>query len=401
MTTFFTLYRYEMKKIFQKWSVRVTLAILAVTVVSSYLLQHIGSYYVDGVRMGTHWDILKTDMEYARALDGRVIDEALLGEMTDAYQSIPETEGHYTLSEEYQKNARPYSEIFYFAVAVMNIEHSLLMSSWKPDLEELYASRRSMMEKSWDGLYLTEREKDYWRSKEDQIEKPVVYRAHMLYEEQFSAFMTVGVLALIAISVCLTGVFSEEHARKTDQLILSSACGRTSLYWAKFFAGGSFAGIVAIGISVVSAVTAFLLYGGGGWDAAFQFVYPYSSLPINCGQAMLIAYGVLLITSMFFSVLIMLISEVSRTSIAGASIGTAMIIVTMMFSSIPDEYRVPAQIWDCLPTNILSVWNLFSERLFPMFGTFLTACQAVPVIYLVMGSILVLGGKAVYKRAQV
>lgn len=401
MTTFFTLYRYEMKKIFQKWSVRVTLAILAVTVVSGYLLQHIGNYYVDGVLMGTHWDILKTDMEYARALDGRVIDETLLGEMTDAYQSIPETEGHYILTEEYQKNARPYSEILYFAAAMMNIDRNLLMSSWKPDLEELYASRRSMMENSWAGVYLTEREKDFWRAKEDQIEKPVVYRAHMFYEEQFSAFMTIGVLALIAISVCLTGVFSEEHARKTDQLILSSACGRTSLYWAKFLVGGSFAGIVAIGISVVSAVTAFLLYGGGGWDAAFQFVYQYSSLPINCGQAMLIAYGVLLITSVFFSVLIMLISEVSRTSIAGASIGTAMIIATMMFSSLPDEYRVPAQIWDCLPTNILSVWNLFNERLFPVFGTFLPAYQAVPVIYLIVGIILVLGGKAVYKRAQV
>ena len=66
-----------------------------------------GSHYVDNEKADSKYHIFLADREYNRQLSGREIDQALLEEMSDAYDRIPSSAERYTLTEEYQKYASP------------------------------------------------------------------------------------------------------------------------------------------------------------------------------------------------------------------------------------------------------------------------------------------------------
>lgn len=54
---------------------------------------------------------------------------------------------------------------------------------------------------------------------------------------------TVSILQLLLIGICLTGVFTDEHTRRTDQLLLSGRLGKKELFRVKMLAGMSFAAV--------------------------------------------------------------------------------------------------------------------------------------------------------------
>uniref|UniRef100_UPI00405796EC hypothetical protein n=1 Tax=Acetatifactor sp. TaxID=1872090 RepID=UPI00405796EC len=72
----------------------------------------------------------------------------------------------------------------------------------------------------------------------------------------------------MAIAICLSTVFSEEHARKTDQLILCSRNGRKKLFYAKILAGVTFGVSVAIILFLLAMISTVWVYGGRGFDTA-------------------------------------------------------------------------------------------------------------------------------------
>ncbi|MDE6639947.1 MAG: hypothetical protein K2K63_05445, partial [Acetatifactor sp.] len=136
-----------------------------------------------------------------------------------------------------------------------------------------------------------------------------------------------------------------------------------------------------------------------GFTAPFQLVYCFY-VPLSCGRAILIAYGIMLITSVIFAVFIMFLSELTHSSIASLAIGIVLLMVTGMIS-IPGYYRVPAQVWQWLPFSFLAIWNIFNYYTLPLFGHYFTAWQAVPVIYLAAGSGIAAAGKSIYRKYQV
>ena len=112
MNHFAVLTRYELKKLFQKKILRVTLIVCFLGILFSLLLPLVGDYYVDKVLIDTNYKMHITDQGYRKALDGRAIDQTLLEETIAAYRRVPMDRSPYSLTEEYQTYARPYSEIF-------------------------------------------------------------------------------------------------------------------------------------------------------------------------------------------------------------------------------------------------------------------------------------------------
>lgn len=102
-----TLYRFELKKIFQKKLVWITFAVMLLAVVLSASGEVLGSYYVDGVKVDTHYHMMKTDRAYERALNKRAVDQKLLEEMQAGYAKIPEDADRYSITQEYQTYAAP------------------------------------------------------------------------------------------------------------------------------------------------------------------------------------------------------------------------------------------------------------------------------------------------------
>lgn len=401
MNNFRDLYRYECKKLLGRKIVWITFALCIVAIIVSLCVPFIGSYYVGGELIDTNLNMYQTDKRYSEALSGREINQELLEETIAAYRKIPYTkELQYSLTEEYQQYARQYSAIFNFIVGTTNMQTSDVILSWQPNEDDLYTKRQIWVKSVWENLGLSKGEIDFLQMREAQIEMPFVYQHHEAYSTLISCYQTVSLLVLLLISICLSGVFSEEHTRKTDQIILCSPLGKTWIYWAKITAGISFAVISSILLSLFTFIMTICLHGADGFHAAFQLIYKSNSEPITCGQAILIAFGSMIFAAIVTSIFVMVLSELLHSNIATLAVSTGLLIMAMIVV-VPEQYRLLAQIWDWLPWCFLTPWNVFGKYTLSIFGHYFTSWQAVPIIYLVASIVIVAVGRPIYQRFQV
>ena len=220
MNIFLTLYHYELKKILGRKLVWIALFLCIGCIIFAEIGNLSGNYYVEGEAVDTHYHMFQVDSAYQRALSGRVVGQELLEETMSAYSKIPKTAERYTETEEYQKYARPYSDIF--QIIWRWIERNPWYEGWQAEEQSLYEARADRQEEAWTDLFLSDTEKAFWQEQEEKINKPFTYYYHEGYSTILKDLATVGILMLLLTAVCLSGVFPEEHMRRTDQMILSS-----------------------------------------------------------------------------------------------------------------------------------------------------------------------------------
>lgn len=392
-----TLLRYEMKKLFGRRLVWITFAVTLAGCVCPVVVPLLGSYIVEGEKVDTHWHMLQVDRVNAEKLAGRLIDQKLLEETMQGYAMLPE--GTHSMTEEYQTYARPYYQIFNFIRANTGMNSSEALR-WNADETELYSRRLEMMEQKYDSALLSEQEKEFWRQKENRLECPVRFERTEGWYSIFSTVSTLCFLLPLCLAVCLSGVFPEEHQRRTDQLILSSRKGRGRVYLAKLSAGVIFSVICSLAVSSVVFLFSFVIHGSDGFHASFRLLFAAYSFPLTAGQAILIMYGILVVAAVLFAVVIMVLSEVLHSNMAALAIISAYLILAMMVM-VPEQYRFLSQLWNWLPGSFVTPWNIFDLRLLSAFGTYFTAWQSVPVLYLLAAAALAAAGLPVYRRYQV
>lgn len=394
-----TLVRYEVKKIMNRkilWICMICGIVLLVFSVGSPL---IGDYIVNGERKGSNYEEFQTDAAYQKKLDGRAIDDSLLTEMHNAYEKVPLSDKKYSLTEEYQIYARPYSAIFNYIRQTTGLSGTDVIEM-NASTDILKEKRLQLREVRWEEMLLSDVEKEYWRAKEEQMEDPVVFRYAEGYSVLLSTAYTVGILSVFMIVICMAGVFPEEHVRKTDQQILSSRYGRKKVYWAKLCAGTLVSLYLAFIFVLITFVTAFVLYGTDGFDTAFQVVYSGSSCPISVGQAVFIIYSIVLCAGTFMGIFVMTLSENLHNSVGTLSVAIGLVVLPMMVS-VPEAYRLFAQLWSYLPSEIVAVWSCFSPRTVVLFGRVLESWQVVPALYAGIATIVSIITSRVFIKYQV
>ena len=399
MDNFGTLYEYEFKKIIRRKIVVVTAAIMLPIVIFTVIAALLGDYYVNGVKTDTHYHMFQTDKEYQQRLSDRSIDQSLLEEMKAGYDMIPSDVEAYTLTEEYEAYARPYSVIFQFVRNTANMTVSEARQ-WAADEEDMYAMRQRMLEETREELHLTQGEKVFWQEQEDRLEWPMTFVYKDGYWQLFDCLNTIGLMILIMITVCLSSVFAEEHAKRTDQLILSSRYGRHKAYWAKISAGVSFSLLVSLVYIVLAFGLAFALYGADGFSGAFQLMYTNYSYPLSVGEAVLISYSMLMMAGVLTGIFVMMLSELLHSGIGTLALVVGMIIL-LLFFNIPEQYRAASQLLSYIPSEFVAVWSIFSSRTVSLAGRTFTAWQAVPILYILAGWIFAAAGKRAYANYQV
>ena len=392
------LYGYELKKLLQKKLLWVTLLVCLAAIAFSILFPLMGTYYADGTAIGSNYEQHLIDQAHRKALDGRPIDQSLLEQTVAAYRDLP-IETNYVLTEEYQTYARPYSEIFHL-IRIWNGMDKQAVVQWGPDEAVLYAAMMARFEEAAVNNDLTDEEILYWREEADTITTPIVYRFHEAYRIILESFLTVGFLMLLFASIVLSGSFPDEQTHRTDSLVLCTVNGKMRLYWVKLFSGMTVGFVGALLMTALAFGLCFGIYGKEGFDTAIQIFYNDYAGNITVGQACLIAYGCLLVTSILISVFVMFLSELFHSSIAAISIPSAMLLAGMLVQP-PSEYRILGQIWDYLPTCFLSMWNTFDLRLISLFGMYFVSYQIVPVIYIAAAALLAFLGGCIYCRRQV
>ena len=248
----------------------------------------------------------------------------------------------------------------------------------------------------------TEQAASYWQSKvQQQLSQPLVYGGyHEGWSQMASLMKVMTFLEVLFLSVALSGMFPQEAQHRTDQLILSSRRGRTALYTGKLLAGltvgGGFGRLL---LATLRGVTG-RVYGleGFGVSALFTLLMP---LGASIGQVTLILFGAFLAAAAVTSLAAMVLSQVTRNSVATMGILVGILLLTTLITAVPESPRLLSVLWYLLPSNFVSLQGAFRYDLLSVGGLSLTTWQVTPVVYLLLTALLALGGRRLYRRCQV
>ncbi len=393
MNNFWTLVRFEWKKIWSRKITWIAFLLVFLTMLAFGFYRAFVSHEVDGVRVTAHEEEMQQKAA-AKKIAGRVINDELVEE---TLQSMG-TERYETYRLFNNDIIRSLADIGSF----YTIEEVKKAYSIAPEEEFIYTMRRRVIEEGMEGQYLTEGEKEYWRTVLDEKEStPWIYE----YNEGPS-FAWVGVYTCIVfialmLAVSLANLFADEHQKKTDQLVLCSRNGKHVLYGAKITAGMLFTLVSAGLVLLVTMVPQLIMFGTDGLDAPIQILLPRSMVQMTMGEMLVYAYLLAVVASLMYSAIIMCCSELFRNStVAVMALITVLVLVPMMVV-IPYEYRVLSQIFELNPINVLAIWSATEYRLVPFFGTYLTVHQVAPVLYTVLAEAFLLVGSRAYLKYQV
>ena len=248
----------------------------------------------------------------------------------------------------------------------------------------------------------TEQAASYWQSKvQQQLSQPLVYGGyHEGWSQMASLMKVMTFLEVLFLSVALSGMFPQEAQHRTDQLILSSRRGRTALYTGKLLAGLT----VGVGFGLLLLATLLgvtgLVYGleGFGVSALFTLLMP---LGASIGQVTLLLFGAFLAAAAVTSLAAMVLSQVTRNSVATMGILVGILLLTTLITAVPESPRLLSVLWYLLPSNFVSLQGAFRYDLLSVGGLSLTTWQVTPVVYLLLTARRALGGRRLYRRCQV
>lgn len=400
MNNFGVLYRYEIQKLIRRKIVWITGAIILALSLLSVIADVTGKYYVDGEVYDTHYHMMKTDREYERRISGREIDQELMEEMQAAYRKVPTDALRYSLTDEYQTYARPYSQIYQIVRKVMGFSDLEDICAWEVDEAAFYDAFSENNEEVYSIDFLTESEKAYWRKKEAALEKPFVFGYADGYWKLISAAQTISVMLLLFCAICLSDIFTREHTLRTDQLLLSSRFGKRQVYLAKAAAGMSFVLISTLVMVMIIIGTSLGIYGTDGFSAMIQIAVAGYPMQLKAGSVVIMMYALMILSVLLTAAFVIMLSEVFRSSTATLA-AVSGISLLPLFVHVPSQLRILAQIWGYLPGGLLDTDTIMGVRLLPFFGGYLTMWQAAPLIYILLGAFFLYFGMRAYQKYQV
>lgn len=221
MKEFWALVSFEYRKILGKRSVKIALLLTLFLSVFSIWGTLMGSYYIEGELFESNAEAMKKDRAYARELSGRILDDKLLMETADAYQTIPDSAAVYQSTEEYQKNARKYSSIYSLARQVYDTPNVRFgapeMGTLDPArAEQFYEIRELCMTKQIENAPISENAKEIMMQYSAEVKEPWIFS----YSDGYTRFMTImatsGVMAAFVMAICLAPLFAGEYSNHTD-----------------------------------------------------------------------------------------------------------------------------------------------------------------------------------------
>lgn len=401
---------FELKKILQRKIVWITFAVFMAfqlfLICGAYF---ISSKYVDGKFLETKAEMFKTDRRNAERLSGRKIDNILLAEIEESRKYIPEKAGEsesyeYLSSKEYNEKTRPYEEInrlvHYMAGGMENKDNTGTLTQ-----EMLYSARHKTQEIIWDDYKLSKAEKEYWQEKEKELPEVFTYKYGGIYSNiiDMRGCYYICMFITFFIAICITSVFTDEHTRRTDQLVLCTKYGRWQGYASKIIAGCIVTTSATLILYAATLVCFLGIYGTGNFSAMVQVVaaplYPGS---ITAGKAALIMTALLFLSSAVLCIVTMALSELLKSNTGTMAIVIAVAFLLARLVDVPDDFKFIRKIWNMIPINILKAdEGFFDLRLWNIFGIKFTLWQMAFVAYIIIGVIFFFIGKRKYCKYQV
>lgn len=410
------LYQYEMKKILKRkmtWIAFIGAVFIMLIACYEVLLNNYSETNAqtgESVRFSAYDRVIQRG-EQAEKLNGRLIDDALLKEMQTAFAAVTSQEtmlenGSMTgtmitavseneaMEEKLAQQRRLYDAVYNYVRGVVgnNKVHTV-------DAAAFYDERQRTITAYEDTEFLTGGEREYWRGHERQTPYPY-------YWDQGPSIMLACIKTLLAllalvIGMVFSGVFADEHLRKTDQLALCSRHGRGMLYRAKLLATVTLGVAATFIVGGVTLVSFGILYGyGKNWNAPLQMHLETSPYALTMGEAIVIMLVLLLLSALLHSVLTLVLSAWTKSSVATMSLMTAYILGTVLIS-VPGQLRALSQCVSLLPAQLVRGTAFCDMRLVGGAGHYLTNWQTGMLLYPLLTLGLALLGSLLYRRWQI
>lgn len=376
------LYKFELRKIISRKIVWITGGVLLIGLliwgVASAVLPVNREYSVSSLN---GYEANRAERASAEQISGRAIDQTLIDEMRPAYKEFIYN-GNYN-------DALPYLDVYDLIGNVLGTHASAEILEC--DSDTFYEKLNSLLEANTpEGL-----------TAGNSFNEPITYDGYFDGWRKVTDMMKfVACMEIMFIAICLSTVFTVEHTRKTDQIILCTRLGKKKLYAAKVLAGLT----IGIGFTLLLSVLMFgivaLLYGFDGYNTILQFVL-LRPFDLTIGQAVLILVALSFIGAALVSLFTMMLSELTKNSVATIGIITGVLLTTMFVSEMPANLKLLSEIWYLLPSNLVSLNGAFRYSAFSVGGSPLAAYQYAPFVYAVLAIVFSTIGKVTYNRYQI
>lgn len=391
MKGFGALYVFELKKILGQRLVLVSLLLGVVMILGWNLLTFTstGYYYQvydaqDGTverQIGNYGAVEAMGRDYLRGLSGQLLDDALMEQLAAGYA---DSDTGTILS-----NLDGYSPFSY-----LNI-----MLGQDVTAQSFYQNKVRRFVVNQEDCLLTDQEVAYWQGKASSLGP---FRLDYAGGWQAMA-QDSGLLCQVAVllsAMCLCRLFSEEHRARTDQLVLTSAKGKTTAFWARWCAGVSFAAGLSLVFSAVYVVSYCVTYGPDGFSTALQLWSEGMSLPLHLsiGGFVLVLLALLVLACVMTVALVMLLSELLRSAVLALAVPFLLSGITIL-GLFQGQGRLVEQVSSYLPFSRISTATLVDYFLVPPFQ--LNAMEFSVPLYVLLA--LLFGGLCwlCYRKYQV
>lgn len=376
MKEFGILYVFELKKILGQRLVLVSLLLGVAMILGWNLLTFAstGYYYV--------YDAQKNDVErllrpygeveamrrdYMRGLSGQVLDDPLMEQLTAGYRDSDTGTRQWNLND--------YSPFRYL---------NTMLSRSGVTAQVFYRSMVWKFGVNREENLLTPEEITYWQEQASGLEP---FRLDYAGGWQAMA-QNCGLLSQVAVllsAVCVCRLYAEEHRTRTDQLVLASARGKTTAFWARWCAGVSFAAGLSLALSGVYILAYCIFYGPDGFSTALQLWSEGGALPLHLsmGGYVLVMVALLVLGGMAMVSLVMLLSEWLRSAVLALVVPFLLSGATVL-GLFQGQGRLVQQITSYLPFCRVSTATLTDYYLAPF------RLNAIQFSFLLYG-LLVLG----------
>lgn len=400
MNNFWTLVGFEYKKIFARRSMIV--AILAAILVISFA----AATNIIGTNTATEkscYDEMLLEKEYISAFNGKTLTGKLIFEAAQAFAKVPTDNYAFTESDEYIEFAKPYESIFRIVdSAYTNKNNAFLVKDFGTlSLEQAmnyYEIRSAQYRLNLENNPLfTDRNIERIMGIDDEVVKPITLQYHEGYKRFLNMSSVTALCIMILVSFILTPLFSDEHQKRTDSLILTSKNGKNSFIKAKIFTAFSFSLILTTLILAVSYLICMAIYGFDGFNASLQNMIGLVTYNFTLLEVILL----LTTTTIFGSFLMMSITLFfsSCTKPIACLMLSLSVVVLGMFNGLTMEWFVKLRMF--LPTAMGTFDDIISQLSWNILGADIWSYQAVCIVAFVVGSLLLLFTCHNFKQHQV
>ena len=318
----------------------------------------------------------KPKRERELSLSGTVIDDEIIGEIGAA------DEPHdYDPIYEFIKNATGRTEISGMTA------------------EELYQTRDKVNNNLMTESKVSEEERSFWKELDELNESPFVYNYDGAYEAFFGVVYFLSFMELILCGIGLSGLYADEKAKKTDQIIFGTRLGRNKLFYAKLIVGGICGFVCSCILLLEELILSVVLYGTDGADAMLQIHIPQCMMNITMGQAVLYLSLLVIANGVFLGVITMSMSQFTMNHS-----GTMAFMIFFMFLSMYNpakSVRVLSMLWDMLPGAYAGSWLFSTYTTIKLFGVRLNILQYTPIFWTVVSVVLIIFAVRSYRRYEV